>query len=180
MGRLIYVVGEPGSGKSTAVDRALVGPVADVAIPFRHRIDSEGVRVLGPGGLPFGGTDRLSMSVQPRALGWLAGELPDVVLGEGDRLANLSFLVAASEIGYETVLVRLSVPPEVAELRRVQRAATFDLAPQRASWVKGRRTKVANLIERWGGDLATIDGTLPRREVSAELRSIIRNGVLGR
>lgn len=171
--RLVYLVGEPGAGKSTLADAVLTAPIEHRRSPFAHRVDADRVHALGPAGAPFGGTDKLSMGVQPKVVGWLAGVGPSLVLGEGDRLANLSFLRVSVEIGYEAVLVAVSVPEEVGAARRARRAEAHDTGPQNASWVQGRRTKVANLLARWEGRVVELDGTRPVEELVPALRAVL-------
>ena len=172
--RLVYVIGPPGVGKTATLD-TLVAPYrpSEVAVPFRYRIYPEpGWTVLGPARAAFGGTDALSMSVQPKVVGWLAGSSPPVVLGEGDRLANLGFLRAATDVGYETFLVVLSAPETVVEERRTRRAAEHDSGTQNASWVAGRRTKVARLAAAWSPTVE-IDASRPVAEVAADLAAVV-------
>lgn len=123
---------------------------------------------------PYGGTDRLGLNVAPVAAEFLRklAERPDAarltVLGEGDRLAIPTFLDAATALGTLTLL-SLEVPADVLEARRAGRANDADGAwlqtaskmfhgkPRRATrdqgqdatWLKGRLTKVDNLVKRY-------------------------------
>lgn len=155
--RLLYLIGVPGSGKTTAMRGALAllglhrHPASSV--PFaaelllRTRTVGPSARVdhfgyhLGRERHPFGGTDTLPMNVQPKVLAWMADlALPSVVVGEGDRLGNGAFLDAARALGWQVQLVHLDVPSTVAEARRGARGTT-----QNATWLRGRHTKVARL-----------------------------------
>lgn len=146
---LVYLIGEPGSGKSTLLAALTDGiPSVDEPKPFaRICWNPEGVPVweLGARRPSFSGTDALSMSVQPRVVEWLAKDRPSLVIGEGDRLANPKFFAAVAGLGYKVDVVRLVIPSVIAAERRNARAVALGAAPQSAAWIKGRRSKVANL-----------------------------------
>lgn len=152
---VIYLVGVPGCGKSTAVrlalDRLGIQPEHHLT-PVPHLRFGD---VWHLGGLrePFGGTDTLSMSIQPKAIAWLYqladpvppyAPTPRILLGEGDRLANNAFLNTCSLVGRLT-LIHLDLPLPQARARATARAEALGLTPQNDSWWKGRATKVANL-----------------------------------
>lgn len=150
--RTVYLIGEPGSGKSTAMRAAIelcgfreTGLGSIPMLRWAEYVTHDGIRVaqLGiPEGL-FPGTDRLSMGVQPVAIDWLRSVPAALVLGEGDRLATDGFLRAAAEVSHLTVCV-MSTSPEIAAARRAMRGTT-----QSEAWVKGRRTKVERLASNW-------------------------------
>lgn len=132
MTRSVYLLGEPGVGKSTVMRHLLEGWTAG---PYErwtsremfghylaHPEQGHGA-YLGHLRPEYPGTDALSLSVAPQALIWLAS-LPllglDYVFGEGARLAHASFL---AELGAQTELtvVYLTAPAEVAAERRLAR-----------------------------------------------------------
>jgi hypothetical protein len=174
--RLVYVIGEPGAGKTTMVDATLAPwtriPV-EVPVPhelLRHPADllcrTFGVH-LGrrrPGG--FGGTDALSMSIQPAVLAWLATSPAPLVLAEGDRLANPSFFDAVRAQGHHLDLVLLAVTPGAAAARRRARGGHQD-----PGWVQGRVTKVRRLADRYHHHV--LDGELTPRELAEHLTRIL-------
>jgi hypothetical protein len=155
---LLYVIGQPGSGKSTLVAGLTDGldPAVETK-PFAHTLWRPGVVELGCRRDTFSGTDALGMSVQPKALAWLAATDVQFVLGEGDRLGNLSFLTAARDLGWHVVVLRLTVSAAVAEHRRLSRAAALGTKPQDATWLKGRVSKVRNVADGWDGPLLEVD-----------------------
>ena len=130
MTNAIYLIGAPGSGKSTVMNELLRGWAPG---PYQRLMPRElfGHQLLGPDldlGVYLGhlrpeypGTDALSMSVSPHAISWLqVMGRPGWVFGEGQRLGNLKFLkelnrVTELRVGY------LDLPPEVAAERRSQR-----------------------------------------------------------
>lgn len=168
--RSVYIVGEPGAGKSTLM-RALTAGVARLrrAKPFAHDLlvnEETGRPVgieIGAAHPTFPGTDRLSMSVQPRAIEWVQGEPTPLLLGEGDRLATRGFLGALAGCSTQLSVVWLDVPEEVAAARRAARGTK-----QSETWVIGRRTKVARLVAELRGwadtgavELLRLDASLP-------------------
>lgn len=143
MTKSIYILGAPGSGKSTAMASLIAdwepGPYTRLTDremfghPLDHPILGEGL-YLGNLRKQFPGTDALSMSVQPQALLWLERGLSPslaMVFGEGARLGNPKFLQALGRSTRLTV-VYLSGDPEVLAERRASR-------PDVGSWKTGRR-----------------------------------------
>ena len=171
MTRVIYVIGIPGSGKTTMVERALdrIPLTGHTEFdPFGYT-DYGWLIHLGRRGTVFGGTDGLSMSVQPRAIEWIKTVTCDVVIGEGDRLANAGFLDACPNL----TLVYLDTPLTLARERSDQRAARTGRDTQSSKWWRGRVTKVDNLIGRRAH--VRYDGTAPKDELSARLAALIGN-----
>lgn len=184
MRTLCYLIGVPGAGKSTAM-AALLDRwelIEEIKLPFAHRRlrhpDLGEAAELGrhrPGG--FSGTDALAMAVQPRVLQWLYPGHPDrscpfdLVLGEGDRLGNSSFLEGAMARGWTIRLAILTISPLLAQARRDARGSE-----QHEPWVRGRQTKVYNMA-RWAADrpvrisTAMIDASRPVDAVARDLHA---------
>jgi hypothetical protein len=162
--RLTYLIGEPGVGKTTLLNAITEGlPGMAVRRPFARTIYDCGVVQLGESHPVFGGTDKLSMSVQPKVVEWAAmPDYPDIV-GEGDRLANAKFFQAMKDLGYDLCIVLCFAPSEVAAERRLMRAAQHTTKPQDAVWLQGRQTKIRNLASEWAA--IQIDTTKPAAEL---------------
>lgn len=123
-----YLLGPPGVGKSTVMQKLLAPWHAGPYVRFTERemfghllyephLNLTGA-YLGHLRPEFPGTDALSMSVQPQAIKWLResdGAL-NYIYGEGARLANVAFL---TELSYRSRLtvVLLTASPEVIDLR---------------------------------------------------------------
>jgi dephospho-CoA kinase len=108
------------------------------------------VFIFGTYDRKFGGTDTLSMAVQPIAERFLK-TMKDknvVILYEGDRLFNSKFLSHILECGYENNMYMLIAPPETLEERHIERGDT-----QSDSWKQGRKTKYQNIYEKLGKDI---------------------------
>jgi hypothetical protein len=172
---LLYVVGYPGSGKTTAVSTALGDEIVSVERePFAHTVYAASIVELGFRRESFGGTDCLAMGVQPKVTQWLLGDAPaklygcSMVIGEGDRLGNGKFFQSVYNMGWRLTLVHLALPEVSARQRAWERGSRFN-----ESWLKGRISKVDNLVS--GDRLAfyRIDAMQPAETVGAELRYIL-------
>ncbi len=158
MKKIIGIGGEPATGKSTLVRSLLdtLGPASDwhwgaltgVLYPEAKLF------VLGrySEGETFGGTDRLSMAIQPQAQLFLQGlsareEYQDhSVLFEGDRLFNRSFLT------YCDVKIASTVPRSlvyVLEAREVTKAYRHRQRgdTQTRRWLRGQATKIKAILK---------------------------------
>jgi dephospho-CoA kinase len=166
--RVVYVIGAPGSGKSTAVSLATRDweHIVDWKRPFAHSVYVEGVR-LGRTEAQFPGTDTLSMSVNPLACEFVQTDDYPLCVAEGDRLANAKFLDACPSL----TLIHLDVSVAVARERARKRAEQFGSRVQDESWWKGRVTKVDNLRARFPH--VSVDGSRTSEAVAADVREII-------
>lgn len=130
-----YIIGAPGSGKSTLMAQMLQGWEVGPYVRFTEREMFGHVLHMEQLGEPFTGaylghlrpeypgTDALSLSVAPHALRWL-DSLPllglDHIYGEGVRLSHMGFLTALAEATDLTVIY-LQVDPDEAARRRIAR-----------------------------------------------------------
>lgn len=178
---LVYLIGVPGSGKTTITREALRLTKRPPVIPTDFTVPHErfgDIWHLGQRRAPFGGTDALSMSIQPKAVAWIHhlaalpddGRRPRVLLAEGDRLANLKFF---NSIPHEVSLciIHLDLPLQEAKDRARRRADEWGFKVQNATWWKGRATKVYNLaysrpVNHW-------DATQPIHELGCDLANLI-------
>lgn len=152
--KTMCVIGAPGVGKSTLLTQIL-DQWGGITAGKRKRygmldyMEYPGVVVLGyyePGDV-FGGTDRLSMSVQTDALRFIeslkdAFDQPNVLF-EGDRLSTDTFLKACLTAGTLDV-VELAAPGDILVKRRYARALEVGKA-QNETWLKGRESKVQRI-----------------------------------
>jgi hypothetical protein len=167
--KVLYVIGLPGSGKTSMVEAALemtcMPPKPMLEEPVPHTRYDDWLWHIGKPRDAFGGTDTLSMGIQPTAIRWVGdidGEC-DVLLGEGDRLANDGFFAACPNL----TIIYLDTPLWLARQRGADRAESLGRKPQDASWWKGRVTKVDNLIARHR--YVHYDGRLPLYALAGDL-----------
>lgn len=154
--RTVYLIGAPGSGKTTIMSRLLarMPETARYDKPVKHTVHDHAGSVavsLGWPRAPFGGTDTLGYTAVTQVETLLLPVLSEagvaLLLGEGDRLATDRFLTAAARHG-EVTLFHVELPDTEAAARRARRAADHGLAPQNPTWATGRATKARNLAAR--------------------------------
>lgn len=152
--KLVCWGGTPTSGKTTLM-RYIVKELGSGSVKkngllmYQHHPSSKCLVLGSYAKAGFGGTDRLSMAVQPIALGviqsWASNsEMKDwTVLFEGDRLFNQSFLKSLVDIpSLDYYLFMLTVSPETQHRRHKDRKDS-----QNETWLKGRLTKCKRLQE---------------------------------
>ena len=147
MRTLFYLIGAPGTGKTTLMaaltDECIAFPLG---VPFGSLLVSASGRELAELGVRrarFGGTDGLSMNIQPTVLRWLVNPGYELVIGEGDRLGGVTFLDGALGLGWRIRLAVLTAARDVLAARYALRGSN-----QSAGWVEGRFTKVQN-VSAW-------------------------------
>lgn len=159
MKKAIFLVGAPGTGKTTAAvkimcrfhpskynrtENSQVKLLPYVEFSGRHST----WRVLGRfDGLGYAqGTDRLSMGVQPHFEAFVRTQSANLLI-EGDRLANAKSLEACLGWGYRVSVVELRADARTRQVRYTQRGSE-----QSESFIKGRLTKIRNLRLNMAGD----------------------------
>ena len=150
MNRLaIWVVGEPGAGKTHLV-RQLLGqrPACLVDGKVKWTVSAYDSMVAAGTyvGQPFDGADTVPYDGAKACLEFWRDAFPDkrVTIFDGDRFSNLGVVewVRQQVPDVECWVVLLETPPEVAQARRVARGSA-----QNATWVKGRATKAVRFYD---------------------------------
>lgn len=140
MSVVVFVVGEPGCGKTTLV-RHLIGRNIEIQDKPKWTWNEAGVCAAGHyTGHAFDGADRVPYNGVKMALRFWEARLGDsrVTLFDGDRFSIkpvTTWAQKSSQVSKIGALL-LDLPAEIAENRRRNRG-TF----QNTSWVLGRKTK---------------------------------------
>lgn len=147
--RLVYVVGQPGAGKSTlmaALTREYHRTQVEGPVPhdiLTHPVTGAVVGAeMGRRRETFSGTDALASSIITQAVPWIQHVPYTLLLGEGARLGNQRFLLAARGAGYCVTLAL--VDHELAETWREARSNVLQRT-QNEAWVRGRHSASVNL-----------------------------------
>lgn len=166
----IYLIGEPGSGKTT-LTKELQKDWAKVNMydkPFKYQeYESPNlgkVLSLGWDRLHFSGTDTLGNTVitQMPEFYKYAEQEGATIYGEGDRLASRTFFDLAKSHG-KLHLFYLDIDVDVAASRREARSAETGKT-QNPSWARGRATKHRNLAALY--EAIELPGELPPSEIT--------------
>lgn len=176
MTKFIYLIGEPGAGKTTLTE-AFTSDWTDTArheepIKFRtHHTPYGDALSLGWLRPSFGGTDTLGntaiLAIEP----WLPrikGDYP-IIYGEGDRLANSRYFELCKSLG-DFHLFYLNTNPAIAAERRAKRSEITGKT-QNPSWVAGRATKHRNLARQYNA-YEIPDGLTPEQGADVMRRVI--------
>jgi len=147
--KLIYLIGMPGTGKSTVMKSFMERHTPwekDKPAELLETHVSGNIRILGKyeDGETFSGTDRLSMAVAPKAIEWLSTEPDEIIVGEGDRLNNKAFFEMARDLG-ELHIIQLTVSDEERERRYKERGSE-----QPEKFIQTVKTKCNNIAKHFG------------------------------
>lgn len=154
MTKFIYLIGEPGAGKTT-LTAAFTADWTDTARhehPVKYRTHQTPYgKALSLGWIRpnFGGTDTLGNTAIVAIEPWLpqAIEEYDIIYGEGDRLANARYFDLCRNLG-DLHLFYLNTHPQIAAQRRAERSEITGKT-QNPTWVAGRATKHRNLARTY-------------------------------
>ena len=151
----MYLIGAPGSGKSTvmvelvrALGLSFADPVSlcrETTVQWLSREGRHPAWMWGRQRGEFSGTDALGMAASRYLREWIEAEgenqMPYLVLGEGVRLANIRFLLTLDAVR-PTTIVHLTAPENVLQERCTARNGDFA-----ATYKAGVATRAAKLSE---------------------------------
>jgi len=164
---LIYLIGQPGSGKSTVAAELFKRlPCGQKEEPFAHIVYPNAIQ-LGAQRESFSGTDALPMNVQPKVVPMMKDTDCQYFFGEGDRLANEKFFLAVAGAGIRLRVFFLRTSNATAAERREKRGSKQDV-----TWLKGRITKVNNLWRTWGITPHTLNGEQEPEQIVAKMKKL--------
>jgi hypothetical protein len=167
---VLFVVGEPGVGKTTLV-RRLLEPDSYLVQRPKWTV---GATVCAAGhytGDKFDGADTVPYNGVLEALTFWSAELKDkrLTIFDGDRFSNASAVSAlrSASPGLDARCVLIAADPDVVAARRVARGSN-----QNAAWVKGRRTKSLRFAHTFEKRLI-LDATKLVDDLETELRGFL-------
>ena len=178
MSKALYLIGAPGSGKSTVMGRLIQalglrpGPEVRVCREATAtqllRGDRELAWMLGRFRDKFPGTDALGMAASRYLREWIedGGEMPPLVLGEGVRLANVRFLLTLDV--YRPLTVAYLEAPN-GELQHRCIARDGDLNATYKAGAATRALKLAEDLELLGIPVMRINTMAFTADQSADL-----------
>lgn len=163
---LIYLIGQPGSGKSTVameLFRGIPGVQMDKPIAHVNYMSQQSIQ-LGAIRGSFSGTDAYPMNIQPKVVPFITDSDCTSFFGEGDRLANGKFFNECAMARVILTIFLLNTPHVEAAARRAERGSN-----QNHTWLKGRITKVLRLWADWGNPGFMLDGMKRPEEIVADM-----------
>lgn len=168
--KLLYIIGVPGSGKTTLVKKLTKEVPSEVkTAPYVSWTEySPECCQLGYDRGTFGGTDALGMAAQKHVQNWLLTCEYKYVLAEGDRLANGKFFQFCRENDIDITIVCIDVAEKTSQERREKRNAAIG-KQQNEQWLKTRHTKVDNIKSEFISKENIINGNLPIKDVAKSM-----------
>lgn len=146
MRKVIAVIGEPGTGKTTLfrkfIEKYNWVNEEPVKLVYSMYCKEKDLYIIGKyeEGEIFAGTDRLSMAVQPEAVKFINSTKSNILF-EGDRLTNTKFLdFILSLEDTEVNIIILNVDQNILRERYEARGSD-----QSETFLKGRKTKISNI-----------------------------------
>lgn len=162
---MLYLLGEPGIGKTT-LSRALFHGLNRVEKTLPYICWTEyhpKLCEIGRDRDTFGGTDALGMASQKKVIDWLESEPYPYVYAEGDRLANGKFFTWAQEFGVDLQIIHLT-GERVAAKRRKKRNEQIG-KEQNESWIASRRTKIQNVVKDFEPVVLELDASVGLKDM---------------
>lgn len=182
----LFLVGPPGSGKSTLM-RAFLGmrsggelPLGSYLVPKPKWtvVQGDGVRVAAAGhytGATFDGADTVAYNGVAGCLAYWDAHLQQitttrvdpltVTIFDGDRFSHEK-VAAWCKVRGRVLALHLGAPQDVLDARRAERGSK-----QNPSWMAGRVTKAARFAETNAG--AHLDGSQPVEALVGQLRAML-------
>jgi len=151
--KIIAIGGVPASGKSTLLKNIRKNLGERKYFKFgmlKGEFYPNNVFIFGTYGAKFGGTDTLSMAVQPIAEKFLDRMIDKdyTIIFEGDRLFNKSYLKYILDKGIEHKFYLLTADRRTIDQRHIDRNDT-----QAKGWIKGRETKYRTLYAMYVSEI---------------------------
>lgn len=172
--RVLWVLGEPGVGKTTLVRELTKGLTFSFVENPKWTL-AEGIALAGhyKGGT-FDGADTVPYNGVEAAMKYWEDHLlntSDLTVLDGDRFSHdgaRQFFSAKASV----FAVLLSAQEELAASRRKERGSN-----QSAAWIAGRKTKSARFFGGFPDSRALkVDASLPSSKIAELVRDLLQNG----
>lgn len=173
---ILWIVGPPGVGKTSAVRRLLGSDVRQSLIPKPKWTVNSSDRVCAAGhytGATFDGADTVAYNGVDEALRywheWLLSGM-SLTIFDGDRFSNKGAVdkVIAYAPSARIVCVMVNAPQEVLDARRAMRGSK-----QNASWMQGRATKAVRFYDAFKDHLVIESASLEPGEVARQIKAFV-------
>ena len=176
-GTALWVVGEPGLGKTTLV-RKLLEPERSWGLYLNEKPKwTISGRVCAAGwysNQKFDGADTVPYNGVDPAISYWAKHLEpkaDLTIFDGDRFSHFGAVDRIALAVPRVAVAFLEAPGRVGRTRRLQRGSTQSLA-----WIKGRITKARRFYDGFPGDRLCLDATDSVEDLYETLLSFIGEG----
>lgn len=169
---VLFVVGEPGAGKTTLVRRLLEpGHRPLVAGKVKWTVSDNVVAAGTYLGGQFDGADTVPYDgARPCLEMWRDAGLARrcLTIMDGDRFSNASVLAWFAQHTPPSRLVCLYLATSDAARRRAARGTN-----QNPTWVKGRATKARNFYDSFPGEKFHLDSSSPPDDLAVKVRKLL-------
>lgn len=174
--KVVWIIGEPGVGKTTVV-RELLGPTPSRNMKPKWSLVHRGIGIVAAGhykGEAFDGADTVPYNGVADALDfWLDNYSgSELTIFDGDRFSHQKVVDFFKLRVPEHKLVCVQVLSARVELQRQARFAVTG-KNQNATWLKGRATKVKNFFTAFPGERYELENVGSPAEVAKRLLTVL-------
>lgn len=169
-GRILYIVGRPGAGKSRLVAELFQGlRFVQLHRPFAHAVYENGAVQLGEVREQYPGTDALPYQVARDVLEWLPDALKvyPLVVGEGSRLGTDAFFKSVEAAGLPLVVIHLDADAQTAKERMLLRGHRAPLPVCVHQWA----SKADRVGRKWAR--VALDAREPAPALAQHVKGVI-------
>lgn len=166
--RAVWVVGDPGAGKTTLVRAIIEGNELALIRSPKWTVAGDYALAGHYTGAAFDGADTVNYNGVDEALTYWETSLQEkrVVFFDGDRFSHEKAKVRVAEKA-DPLVIHLSISEQAASERRKERGSA-----QNEAWVRGRRTKSAKFASTFEeNQRLVLDASRPVSELAKDVRA---------